>query len=423
MFYPRKWQLGFAFLAALTVTIVLLLSPAFAERKFPSGAPVLSQVPAIQSKEIRGVWLTNIDSDALFSSRGVARSIQRLSQMNFNTVYPTIWNWGYTLYPSKVAERVTGRAVRLVTPADSSLDPDLGVRGRDMLKEVIEQGHKRGMAVIPWFEFGFMAPADSELALRHPDWLTSRRDGSKIWKEGSDERVWLNPFHPEVQQFVLDLIMEVVSKYDVDGIQFDDHFALPVEFGYDKLTVGMYQEEIKQPPSDNFQETFWVRWRADKLNEFMERVFRAVKAQKPNCIISVSPNPLHFSLPAHLQDWFTWERRGFAEEIVLQVYRNDLKRFSKELERAEVDLAKSHIPVGIGILTGLKGRSIPLSQIEEQVKAVRERGLAGVSFFFYESLSSWATETPADREAAFKGMFSVPVGRPNVLQGWKPANS
>jgi len=33
------------------------------------------------------------------------------------------------------------------------------------------------MGVIPWFEFGFMAPADSDLAKRHPDWLTSRRDG------------------------------------------------------------------------------------------------------------------------------------------------------------------------------------------------------------------------------------------------------
>jgi len=77
------------------------------------------------------------------------------------------------------------------------------------------------MGVIPWFEFGFMAPADSDLAKRHPDWLTSRRDGSQIWIEGKHE-VWLNPFRPEVQQFIQDLILEIVSK-DIDGIQFDDH--------------------------------------------------------------------------------------------------------------------------------------------------------------------------------------------------------
>jgi len=45
--------------------------------------------------------------------------------------------------------------------------------------EIVE-GTSKGMGVIPWFEFGFMAPADSDLAKRHPDWLTSRRDGSQI---------------------------------------------------------------------------------------------------------------------------------------------------------------------------------------------------------------------------------------------------
>ncbi len=383
--------------------------------------PISPEISAGISSEIRGVWLTNIDSEVLFSTPGVANAIARLAQMNFNTVYPTVWNWGYTLYPSKVAEREIGRAVRLVPPLDASLDLDLGVKGRDMLREIVEQGHQKGMAVIPWFEFGFMAPADSELAKRHPDWLTTRRDGSKIWKEGTHERVWLNPFHPEVQQFVLDLVAEIVSNYDVDGIQFDDHFGLPAEFGYDPLTVGMYQQEIGQPPSDNFQETFWVRWRADKLNEFMERIFQTVKARQSDCIVSLSPNPLHFSLPAHLQDWFTWERKGFVEEIILQVYRSDLKRFATELERTEVQLAKSHIPVGVGILTGLKGRSIPLTQIQEQVKATRDRNLAGVSFFFYESLSNWAVEKPAEREAAFKRLFPAPVERPNILQGWKPS--
>ncbi len=146
------------------------------------------------------------------------------------------------------------------------------------------------------------------------------------------------------------------------------------------------QKEIKQKPSDDFKETFWVRWRADKLNAFMERLFKEVKARKKNCIVALSPNPLHYALPAHLQDWFTWERRGWIEEIIVQVYRNDLSRFVAELEREEIGLAKTHVPVGIGILSGLKGRAVPLSQIQEQVQQVRQRGLAGVSFFFYESL-------------------------------------
>lgn len=406
MFRLQKWVPALAFFFALILTLQLKLPPATAQ---------LVNTPAFPG-ELRGVWITNIDSQVLFSLKNIVRAVERLESMNFNTIYPTVWNWGYTLYPSKVAEKVLGRSVRLVTPLDEDINPNLGTEpGRDMLKEIIMIGHRKKMAVMPWFEFGFMMPADSEIVERHPDWITKRRDGTTLYREGIHDRVWLNPFHPEVQQFILDLVTEIVENYDLDGIQFDDHFGLPAEFGYDDYTVGLYQKEIKQKPSDDFKETFWVRWRADKLNAFMERLFKEVKARKNNCIVALSPNPLHYALPAHLQDWFTWERRGWIEEIIVQVYRNDLSRFVAELEREEISLAKIHVPVGIGILSGLKGRAVPLSQIQEQVQQVRQRGLAGVSFFFYESLSSWATETPAQRERFFKRLFPEPVNRPSLV--------
>ena len=117
-------------------------------------------------------------------------------------------------------------------------------------------------------------------------------------------------------------------------------------------------------------------------------------------------------MPAHLQDWFTWERRGYIDEIVLQVYRSDIKRFSAELEREEVKLAKLHIPTAIGILTGLKNNSVPLKQIQEQVQEVRKRDFAGVSFFFYESLSNWARETPEQRNLAVQEFFPTKMQRP-----------
>lgn len=360
--------------------------------------------------EIRGVWLTNIDSDVLFSRSRLIEALEKLKNLNFNTIYPTVWNGGYTLYPSRVAKKAIG----------IELDPEPGLQGRDMLAEAIEQGHQRGLTVMPWFEFGFMAPADSELAKRHPDWLTQRRDGSKIWKEGIHDRVWLNPFHPEVQQFIIDLIIEVVKKYDVDGIQVDDHFGLPAQMGYDDFTVNLFKKELPGlSPSEDYQETFWVRWRADKINDFMRRLSQAIKAEKPNCIISLSPNPLHFALPAHLQDWFTWERENLVQEIILQVYRNDLKRFTTELERAEVLLAQSHIPFAVGIMTGLKNRGIGMEQVKTQVEEVRKRGIGGVAFFFYESLWQWAKETPAQREEALKDIFSNPAARPDL----QPANT
>lgn len=356
-----------------------------------------------QSSEIRGVWLTNVDSDVLFSSANTKKAVKRLAQMNFNTLYPTVWQGGYTLYPSAVAEKTFG----------VKIDPTAGLQQRDMLAEIIKEGHAKGLKVIPWFEFGFMAPADSELARQHPDWLTKQRKGELVKMEGVEPRVWLNPLHPEVQKFIINLIVEIVKNYDVDGIQFDDHFGLPSEYGYDNLTLQTYGKELKGlKPSDDYKETFWVRWRADKINQVMAKVFYAVKAVKPKCIISVSPNPLHFALPAYLQDWFTWERKGFIEELVLQVYRSDLDRFQWELQRAEVILAKDHIPVAIGILSGLKNQGVPIKTINDQVEIVRKAGFAGVGFFFYESLWNWSNDTQSQRYQGLRRLFPLPVTRP-----------
>lgn len=346
-----------------------------------------------ERSEIRGTWLTNIDSDILFSTSALEAGINRLESLNFNTLYPTVWQGGYSLYPSQVTAEVYGEKIY----------PDL--ESRDMLAEVIAKGHEAGMRVIPWFEFGFMAPANSALARQHPDWLTQRQDGTQIEVKGEDEVVWLNPFHPEVQQFILDLVTEIVGNYEVDGIQFDDHFALPVEFGYDDYTRQLYQEEINANPPEEARETFWVRWRADQLNQFMEKLFHTIKATNPDCLVSVSPNPLHFSLPASIQDWFTWERKGYIEELVLQIYRRDLERFISELERTEVELANDHIPVAVGILSGLKDNPTPIEMVSKQVKAVRDRDFAGVSLFFYESLWHWGEKSPQEREKIISQLF------------------
>ena len=207
-------------------------SPTIKTRPLPTIPPAQQQTISNnqQLTELRGVWLTNVDSDVLFSTQKLTNALDRLKQLNFNVVYPGVWNWGYTLYPSRVARRVIGRSV----------DPTPGLRRRNMLTEAVSEGHQRGLKVIPWFEFGFMAPADSQLAKRRPQWLTSKVDGSKIKKEGTHDRVWINPFNPQVQRFIKDLIVEMVQNYDIDGIQFDDHFGLPSEYGYDRYTVALY---------------------------------------------------------------------------------------------------------------------------------------------------------------------------------------
>ena len=394
------------FLFVLTLTLVSII-PLPSHSRSPIDEPTIDRTcPTDTLKEIRGVWLTNVDSDVLFSEDKTAEAIALLAEANFNTLYPTVWNWGYTLYPSQVSEAFTGL----------SLDPTEGLQERDVLAEIITAGHKQNMSVIPWFEFGFMAPADSELARRHPQWLTTREDGSTIWWEGDvHQRVWLNPLRPDVQEFMTDLMVEIVSNYDVDGIQLDDHFGYPSEFGYDDYTVELYREEHQgQLPPLNPKDPDWVQWRADKITAYVETLFHKIKQHNPQAILSVSPNPQDFSLNSFLLDWYRWERKGLIEELIVQVYRDRDDSFIGELQQPEILSAKAHIPVGIGVLSGLKGRPILWQKISQQVEIARDRGFAGISFFFYESLWNLASESPQRRRTALKNLFQHQARRPNV---------
>ncbi len=349
------------------------------------------------SPEIRGVWLTNIDSDVLFNRNSLDKAIQQLADLNFNTLYPAVWNWGYTLYPSAIAQREIGVAVDPHPP---------GLQQRDMLKEVVAAGHQRGLSVIPWFEFGFMAPAESELAQSHPTWLTEKQDGDQVWLEGTDRRVWLNPFHPEVQKFITDLIVEIVTQYDVDGIQLDDHYGLPIAFGYDDYTKDLYRQTHNgQAPPVNPQEPKWLRWRADQITAFTQRLVQAVKAKKPKAIFALSPNNYDFAYNAHLQDWRTWEQNGWLDELIVQVYRDNLTSFTEELTRPEIQAARARTLTGVGILSGLRGRPVAMQQIQTQVQVARQQGV-GVAFFFYETLWNLANEPIAGRKSALKALFS-----------------
>ncbi|HEY9763644.1 MAG TPA: glycoside hydrolase family 10 protein [Trichocoleus sp.] len=400
----------------LILTMGLVFLHSFAADTGKAATPSLAYSRG--DAEIRGVWITNVDSTVLMSRDTLATALDRLSAFNFNTVYPAVWSWGYTLFPSAVATREIGYK--------QGLYPDLENQGRnealetaqgdrDMLKELVEMSHDHHLSVIPWFEFSFMAPANSPLAQRHPDWLTQKRGNSpsaKLYQEGRHTRVWLNPFHPQVQQFILDLIAELMANYDVDGLQLDDHFGLPVEFGYDPYTVALYQKEHggRTPPA-NPRDPEWMRWRANKITDFLSRVFRVVKTYRPQSTLSVSPNPARFAYSHYLQDWPRWEQEGYIEELIVQVYRDKLSDFNAVLQEPTLVRARNHIPTGVGILTGLKNAPVPINLVRQKVQTVRNRGYAGVSFFFYDTLWNAAGETPETRQQGVRSLFPTPLNR------------
>ncbi|WP_414530603.1 glycoside hydrolase family 10 protein [Nodularia chucula] len=383
----------FPILACISFITALLLN---------SFSPVMAQLPR---QEIRGVWMTSNDLNILKDRAKVQSAMTQLQELNFNTIYPVVWNSGYVMYPSAVAQR-------------AGIQPFVfrGTDGHDILQDLITQAHGRGLLAIPWFEFGFMAPPTSELALDYPQWLTQKQDGSQTSISAAGEVVWLNPFHPEVQQFITDLVVETVTQYDVDGIQFDDHMSLPQEFGYDPYTISLYTEETRNRPPSNPNDPGWIRWRADKITDFMVRLNQAVKARKPNAIFSVSPNYYDFAYRLQLQDWLAWMRQNIVDELIVQIYRPDLQSFVSNISRPEIQEAQQVIPTGIGVMTGLRNQPVSIQQIQAQVRAAQERGL-GVSFFYYETLWNSAPEPATKRIAGFQSLFPTPAFRSAMRSG------
>jgi uncharacterized lipoprotein YddW (UPF0748 family) len=237
-----------------------------------------------------------------------------------------------------------------------------------------------------------------------------------IWMEGNViPRRWMNPFHPQVQKFQLELINDLVSNYEVDGFQFDDHLGLPVDFGYDPYTINLYRAEHGgRVPPNNPQDAEWVAWRANKISDFLAEVYKLVKARRPNAVVSISPNPYPFAYVNYLQDWPAWVNRGIVDELVVQVYRSDQNRFMWEMNKPSIQAARRKIPVSIGVLSGLRAAPVRMDFIADQMAAVRDRAYAGMSFFFYESL--WISpppETAAQRVDQLQQVFATPASRPS----------
>jgi uncharacterized lipoprotein YddW (UPF0748 family) len=354
--------------------------------------PATAQLTQVPPQEMRGVWLTNNDFDILRHRAKLQDTIAQLRRLNFNTIYPVVWNDGYTKYPSAVAQQ---RGIPFFFK---------GAEGQDVIADIITQARRQKLLAIPWFEFGFMTPLTSELASKHPDWLTQKRDGTQTSISAAGEVAWLNPFHPEVQKFITDLVVEIITQYNADGIQFDDHMSLPVDFGYDKYTINLYTQETQNPPPPNPQAQEWMQWRANKITAFMVQLNRAVKARKPNAIFSISPNYYDFAYKFQLQDWLNWVRLGIVDELVMQVYRNDLQSFNSTITRPEIIETQKLIPTAIGIMTGLRTRPVSMQLIQSQVRAAQERGLGAV-FFYYESLWDYGPEPVAQRQNELLALF------------------
>jgi uncharacterized lipoprotein YddW (UPF0748 family) len=353
---------------------------------------VTSPPPPSSIKEIRGVWIaSHFNSPVLTSPTNITNALDFLQINGFNTVFPAVWNQGFTGFPSQVMQK---NGFLKQDPAYGSFDP---------IKEIVQQGKSRGMAVIPWFEYGFAASPDingGHILQTKPQWSALDSAGNKV-RHGS--LTWMNSLDPQVQQFMLDLIIEVIQEYDVDGIQGDDRLpAMPFNGGYDTNTKNKFKAKFGSNPPNNGEDPAWVKFRADLLTQYLGTVFSQVKSTKASCIVSIAPSAFPSGLNNLMQDSDTWVKKNIVDFLHPQLYRESFNggtvtingktrqksKYKPEIERIKATFTatqRKKFAPGIAFIANKIDLSI--SDIVNCVQLNRSSGLSGESFFLFEGLT------------------------------------
>lgn len=367
--------------------------------------------------EVRGTWLTTTANDAISTPDKTAATMKRLREMGLNTVYVEVWKNGYTEFPSETMQRTIGVPMK-INNAPKELQ-------RDLLQETLIEAHRNGMIYIAWFEYGFMAAhKDTHNELRsRKDWLSLDQHGNEVAKNGF---VWLNPLHPDAQQLLIDIVVEAVRKYDLDGIQIDDRIVWPgLEMGYDDYTKKMYAAEHggREPPTD-IKDPAWMKWRQEKVEAFSKRFVKEVRAAAGDrdIIISLSPGPHPWALENYLIDWPTWSRWEDAptwDEYVPQIYRMNFERFDKDLKEQVEFIGDRKRDLIAGIRLVGDGPDLPPGDPTKSAQACRDASIGGHCWWFSRGvLDVFADEIERFYDAESNGQAPHPAKGAD----WRPGS-
>ncbi len=148
----------------------------------------------------------------------------------------------------------------------------------DPLAFVIEEAHKRGMELHAWFnpyrsvrQVGNYTIDPSHVSQQHPDWTLTL-----------DDLIILNPGIQEVRDYITTVISDVVRRYNIDGVHFDDYFY---PYPPDQIS---FQDQFEYN-DDPRGFTNIGDWRRDNVNLFVQQVADSINAIKPWLKYGISP--------------------------------------------------------------------------------------------------------------------------------------
>lgn len=284
--------------------------------------PASERLPEVD-REFRGVWIATVDNIDFPSKRTLSvaeqkaeliRDLDLAAELNFNAVIFQVRPMCDAIYASPIepwSEFLTGEMGR--------------PNGFDPLRFLVAEAHKRGIQVHAWFNpYRAWHPAARTVSENH---ITKRRP-DLVRDYGRFK--WLDPGDHEVQNYSLGVVLDVVRRYDIDGVHFDDYFypypitedGRRVEFpddatylGYRRTAARMSTPRTRRIPLER------DAWRRSNVDLFIERVGREIKRIKPEILYGISPfgvaDENYKNLYADVEKWL---REGTIDYFVPQLY-------------------------------------------------------------------------------------------------------
>lgn len=342
---------------------------------------------------VNGVWIAAPQHNTLLHSKqNIRHQLEHLKKVGINTLFLCVWADNKTAFKSRVLLQNSN----YTSLEEGWMYKDYADKKHypDPVQELIRQAHKMGMKVVFWFEYGFMAQWGKEptqenhpILAAKPNWASKGNDGITSNYNGTD--YYFNAYHPEVQQFILDLISEALDCYPtVDGIQGDDRLpASPANSGYDAATVAQYIRHTngQTPPSD-FRDQDWFEWRLEQLNQFAGRMYSLVKAKNKNYIVAYSPNPYPWCLDNLMQDWPSWIQYRHIDLLNVQCYRTTMNSYTSTVATAYGYAAAAgldKIRFSPGLILGIASKKmVEPATLDSILHYNREQGYGGQSYFY-----------------------------------------
>ncbi|QHS54544.1 family 10 glycosylhydrolase [Mucilaginibacter sp. 14171R-50] len=341
-------------------------------------------------REFRGVWIAtvvNLDWPTNAKATAEAQEKDLLNQLNFHQ------QAGINAIMFQVRPAADAFYAKSREPWSKYLTGRQGQEpGYDPLEFATTEAHKRGMELHAWFnpyratfDNKFWALAQNHITRAKPEWFFIY-DGIKLF----------NPGIPEVREYIVQVILDVVKNYDVDGIHMDDYFyPYPVRGQVigDAETFAQYGEGF-----DNIKD-----WRRDNVDKLVHMLADSIHKYKPRMKFGISPFGIWANKSQHpdgsatnggssyienYADTRKWVQQGWIDYINPQIYwhiANRVASFDTLLNWWSNNTYNRHLYIGQGPYRFYEQRSPAFknpSEIPNQIRLIRENPRVQGSVFF-----------------------------------------